>query len=83
MLGCSRSHPLRHLAGFLPVIAVVLLIGVQQDLRGRVYGLLAGVLLVVLAWVLRWLTTQYRITQDCPWSPSGPGRPSRTTPRTS
>lgn len=38
--------PLRHLAGFLPVVAVVILIGIQQDLRGRVYGLLADVLLV-------------------------------------
>jgi putative membrane protein len=55
--------PLRQLAGFLPVIAVVLVIGVGQDLRGRLYGLL-GVLVVVLAGVLRWLTTRYRITNE-------------------
>ncbi|HVE96491.1 MAG TPA: PH domain-containing protein, partial [Pseudonocardiaceae bacterium] len=55
--------PLRQLAGFLPVIAVVLVIGVGQDLSGRIYGLL-GVLAVVLAGVLRWLTTRYRITNE-------------------
>ncbi len=55
--------PLRQLAGFLPVIAVVLVIGVRQDVGGQVYGLLAGVL-VVLAGVLRWLTTRYRITSE-------------------
>ncbi len=56
--------PLRQLAGFLPVIAVVLVIGAQQDIDGRVYGLLAGVLAVVLAGVLRWFTTRYRITGE-------------------
>ncbi|HSL08272.1 MAG TPA: PH domain-containing protein [Pseudonocardiaceae bacterium] len=56
--------PLRQLAGFLPVIAVVLVIGAQQDLGGRIYGLLVGVLVVVLAGVLRWLTTRYRITSE-------------------
>lgn len=55
--------PLRQLAGFLPVIAVVLVIGIgQQDLGGRVYGLLVGVLVVLLAGTLRWFTTRYRIT---------------------
>ena len=56
--------PLRQLAGFLPVIAVVLVLGAQQDLDGRIYGLLVGVLVVVLAGVLRWLTTRYRITSE-------------------
>jgi putative membrane protein len=56
--------PLRQLAGFLPVIAVVLLVGVGQDVGGRVYGLLVGVLVVVLAGVLRWLTTRCRITSE-------------------
>ncbi|MGH3754442.1 MAG: PH domain-containing protein [Pseudonocardiaceae bacterium] len=55
--------PLRQLVGFLPVIAVVLVIGARQDIGGQVYGLLAGVL-VVLAGVLRWLTTRYRITTE-------------------
>jgi putative membrane protein len=55
--------PLRQLAGLLPVIAVVLVIGVRQDIGGQLYGLLAGVL-VVLAGVLRWLTTRYRITKE-------------------
>jgi putative membrane protein len=56
--------PLRQLAGFLPVIAVVLVIGIRQDLGGRVYGLLAGVLVVLLTGALRWLTTRYRITSE-------------------
>jgi putative membrane protein len=56
--------PLRQLAGFLPVIAVVLFIGVRQDLGGRLYGVGVGVLVVVLAGVLRWLTTRYRITSE-------------------
>jgi putative membrane protein len=56
--------PLRQLAGFLPVIAVVLLVGAGQDLGERFYGLLVGVLVVVLAGVLRWLTTRYRITNE-------------------
>ncbi len=55
--------PLRQLAGFLPVIVLVLVIGVRQDIDAQVYGLLAGVL-VVLAGVLRWLTTRYRITSE-------------------
>src|ERR671917_1032965 len=55
--------PLRQRAGFLPVIAVVLVIGAGQDFGGQVYGLL-GVLVVVLAGVLRWLTTRYRITNE-------------------
>ncbi|MGQ0718536.1 MAG: PH domain-containing protein [Pseudonocardiales bacterium] len=56
--------PIRQLAGFLPVIALVLVVGVGQDVGGRVYGLLVGVLLVVLAGVLRWSTTRYRITSE-------------------
>lgn len=56
--------PLRQLAGFLPVIAIVLVIGVQQDFGSRVYGLVAAALAVVLAGVLRWLTTRYRITSE-------------------
>jgi putative membrane protein len=56
--------PLRQLAGFLPVIAVVIVLGVGQDLGGRAYGLLAGVLIVLLAGALRWLTTRYRITSE-------------------
>ena len=56
--------PLRQLAGFLPVIAVVVVIGVGQDIGGRAYGLSVGVLVVLLAGVLRWLTTRYRITSE-------------------
>ncbi|MGH3776018.1 MAG: PH domain-containing protein [Pseudonocardiaceae bacterium] len=56
--------PIRQLAGFLPVIAVVLVVGVGQDVGGRVYGLLVGVGVVVLAGVLRWATTRYRITSE-------------------
>ncbi|MGH3882034.1 MAG: PH domain-containing protein, partial [Pseudonocardiaceae bacterium] len=56
--------PIRQLAGFLPVIAVVLVVGVGQDVGGRVYGLLVGVGVVVLAGVLRWSTTRYRITSE-------------------
>jgi putative membrane protein len=56
--------PLRQLGGFLPFIAVVLVIGIGQDLGGRVYGLLAGVLIVLLAGTLRWYTTRFRITND-------------------
>ncbi len=54
--------PLRQLAGFLPVIAGVLVIGMEQDLGERVYELLVGVLVVLLAGTLRWFTTRYRIT---------------------
>src|SRR3712207_1820158 len=56
--------PLRQFAGFLPVIAIVLVIGVRQDLGDRVYGLVAAALAVVLVGVLRWLTTRYRITSE-------------------
>lgn len=56
--------PLRQLAGFLPVIAAVVVIGIRQDLGGRVYGLLVGVLVVLLAGTLRWFTTRYRITSE-------------------
>lgn len=55
--------PMRQLFGFLPVIVVVIVVG-QQDLDGRVYGLLVGVLIVVVAGMLRWLTTRYRITEE-------------------
>jgi putative membrane protein len=57
--------PIRQLFGFLPVIVVVFVIGTQgQDMDGRVFGLLAGVLAVVAAGMLRWLTTRYRITDE-------------------
>jgi putative membrane protein len=56
--------PLRQLVGFLPFIAVVLVIGIGQDLGGRLYGLLTGVLIVLLAGMLRWFTTRFRITSD-------------------
>jgi putative membrane protein len=56
--------PLRQLAGFLPVIAVILVVGIEGDFGGRIYGLLVGVLLVLLAGTLRWFTTRYRITSE-------------------
>ncbi|MGH3783023.1 MAG: PH domain-containing protein [Pseudonocardiaceae bacterium] len=56
--------PLRQLAGFLPVIAVVLVTGIGQDIAGRVYSVLGGVLVVLLAGMLRWVTTRYRITGE-------------------
>ncbi|MDQ2882541.1 MAG: PH domain-containing protein [Actinomycetota bacterium] len=56
--------PLRQVAGFLPVIAVVLLTGIGQDIAGRVYSVLGGVLVVLLAGLLRWVTTRYRITGE-------------------
>lgn len=58
--------PLRQLAGFLPVIALVLVVGIGagQDFGGRVSGLLVGVLVVLLAGALRWFTTRYRITSE-------------------
>ncbi|HEY6423774.1 MAG TPA: PH domain-containing protein [Pseudonocardiaceae bacterium] len=56
--------PLRLLAGFLPVIAVVVVLGVRQDVGWHVSGLLFGLLAVVLHGVLRWLTTRYRITSE-------------------
>lgn len=56
--------PLRQLAGFLPVIVAVLVIGSEEDFGGRVYGLLAGVLFVLIAGTLRWFTTRYRISSD-------------------
>jgi len=55
--------PLRQLFGFLPVIAVVLVVG-GSDLDGRFYALVAGVLAVIVAGVLRWVTTRYRITSE-------------------
>ncbi|MGQ0777248.1 MAG: PH domain-containing protein [Pseudonocardiales bacterium] len=55
--------PLRQLFGFLPVIAVVLVVS-DSDLDGRFYALVAGVLAVVVAGVLRWVTTRYRITSE-------------------
>ncbi len=55
--------PLRQLFGFLPVIVVVLVVG-GQDVDGRFYALLAGVLAVVVAGMLRWLNTRYRITNE-------------------
>lgn len=56
--------PLRLLGGFLPVIAAVLVIGIGGDFGSRVYGLLAGVLFVLIAGTLRWFTTRYRIDRD-------------------
>lgn len=56
--------PLRQLAGFLPVIVLILVVGIERDFGARVYGLLAGVLLVLLAGTLRWFTTRYRITSE-------------------
>ncbi|HKR50409.1 MAG TPA: PH domain-containing protein [Pseudonocardiaceae bacterium] len=55
--------PIRQLAGFLPVLAVALVVGVGQDGGGQIYGLI-GVLIVVLSGVLRWSTTRYRITDE-------------------
>lgn len=55
--------PLRQLAGFLPVILVVLVVG-ARDLDGRFYGLLVAVLAVVLAGMARWFTTLYRVTDE-------------------
>jgi putative membrane protein len=56
--------PLRQLAGFLPVIAVVVVIGIRQDVGGRSYSALVGVLIVLFAGMLRWFTTRYRITSE-------------------
>ncbi len=56
--------PLRQLAGFLPVIVAVLVIGSEENFGGRVYGLLVGVLFVLIAGTLRWFTTRYRISSD-------------------
>ena len=56
--------PLRQFAGFLPVIAVILVVGIGQDFGGRVYGLLAGLLIVLFAGSLRWFTTRYRVTSE-------------------
>jgi putative membrane protein len=56
--------PLRQLVGFLPVIAVVLVIGINQDVGGRIYSVLVGVLVVLVAGMLRWFTTRYRITSE-------------------
>lgn len=74
--------PLRQLAQFLPVIAVVLLTGIGQDLTGRLYGLLAGVLVVLLVGALRWFTTRYRISHERVELRSGlVFRSSRSVPR--
>lgn len=56
--------PLRQLAGLLPVIAVVVVIGIGQDVGGRIYSVLAGVLVVLFTGMLRWFTTRYRITSE-------------------
>jgi putative membrane protein len=56
--------PLRQLAGLLPVIAVVVVIGIGQDVGGRIYSVLAGVLVVLVTGMLRWFTTRYRITSE-------------------
>ena len=56
--------PLRQLAGLLPVIAVVVVIGIGQDVGGRIYSVLVGVLIVLFAGMLRWFTTRYRITGE-------------------
>jgi putative membrane protein len=56
--------PLRQLVGFLPVIAVVVVIGINQDVGGRIYSVLVGVLVVLVAGMLRWFTTRYRITSE-------------------
>ncbi|MGH8965701.1 MAG: PH domain-containing protein, partial [Actinomycetes bacterium] len=55
--------PLRQLIALLPVILAVLVVGVRQDIGDRIYGLLV-VLVVVLAGMLRWVTTRYRITRE-------------------
>lgn len=74
--------PLRQLAQFLPVIAVVLVTGIGQDLTGRLYGLLAGVLVVLLVGALRWFTTRYRISSERVELRSGlVFRSSRSVPR--
>ncbi|HEY3895203.1 MAG TPA: PH domain-containing protein [Pseudonocardiaceae bacterium] len=74
--------PLRQLAQFLPVIAVVLVTGIGQDLTGRLYGLLAGVLAVLLVGALRWFTTRYRISSERVELRSGlVFRSSRSIPR--
>jgi hypothetical protein len=56
--------PLRQLTGFLPVIVVILIVRIERDFGGRVYGLLAAVLVVLLTGTLRWFTTTYRITSE-------------------
>lgn len=55
--------PLRQLAGFLPLLLVVLVVG-ARDLDGRFYGLLAAVVALVLAGIARWFTTRYRVTDE-------------------
>ncbi len=56
--------PLRQLVGFMPVIAGVVVIGINQDVGGRIYSVLVGVLIVLVAGMLRWFTTRYRITSE-------------------
>ncbi len=55
--------PLRQLAGFVPVVFFVLVVG-ARELDGRFYGLLAAVAAVVLAGIARWFTTRYRVTDE-------------------
>lgn len=55
--------PLRQLAGFLPLLLLVLVVG-ARDLDGRFYGLLAAIVAVVLAGIARWFTTRYRVTDE-------------------
>lgn len=75
-------HPLRQLLGFLPVIAVVLVVGVNRDLGGRVYGLAIAVGAVVILGVLRWVTTRYQITDERVTQRSGLlVRKARSVPR--
>ncbi|MGB9280505.1 MAG: PH domain-containing protein [Pseudonocardiaceae bacterium] len=56
--------PLRQLGGLMPVIVVVVVIGIRQDVGDRIYSVLAGVLVVLFAGMLRWVTTRYRITSE-------------------
>jgi putative membrane protein len=73
--------PLRQLIGFLPVVAVVLLAG-AGNLDGRLYGVLAAVVAVVLAGVARWFTTRYRVADERVELRSGlVFRSSRSVPR--
>ena len=55
--------PLTNLAQLLPVVALVLITGRSGDL-GQVWYALGGAVFVVLAGVVRWRTTRYRITAE-------------------
>lgn len=55
--------PLRQLAGFLPLVLVVVVVG-ARDLDGRFFGLLAAVFAVLAAGIARWFTTRYRVTDE-------------------